>query len=96
MAATPFGGISLGRAFIKASTLAGLQVVPATDGTLTLAIAHRSSHMVDNFSSFADFVAALNTDLDGTTAMTGLYARGNYDGVGGTFTATKVFVVLGD
>ncbi len=96
LAAMPLGGISLGRAFIKVGNLAGLQLVPATDGTLVLAIAHRSSHMVDNFSTFADFVAALNTDLDGTTAMTSLYASGNYDGVAGTFTATKVFVVLGD
>lgn len=96
MAATPHGGISLGRALINVTSLAGLQVVPATSGTLTLAIAHRSSHMVDNFSSFADFVAALNTDLNGTTPMLGLFGDGNFDAAGASFTATRVLVVLGD
>jgi hypothetical protein len=91
------GAVKLGGRFIDVATLAtGLVIAPSTDGMPVFAIAHRSSHMVDNFSSFADFTAALNTGLDGTTAVLGLFGDGTFDSAGGTFTAQRLLVVLGD
>jgi hypothetical protein len=91
------GAIKLGDRIINLSTLAtGLALVPATEGQLTFAIAHRGSREVENFSSFADFSGELGTELNGTTAMFSLSAEGTFDAAGGTFTAKRLLVVLGN
>jgi hypothetical protein len=90
------GAIKLGGPVIDVATLAGLQVVPGTGGTMTFAIAHRQSHEVENFSTFADFVAALDAALDGVTPALNLVASGSFDSPAGVFTTRRLLVVLGD
>ncbi|HTQ35434.1 MAG TPA: hypothetical protein VMH77_00205, partial [Steroidobacteraceae bacterium] len=91
------GLITLGARPIDVSTLAiGLTLVPATGGTLVFAIAHRASHAVSNYSTFADFATQLSTELNGTTAMYSLTAEGTFDAAGGVFTVQRLLVVLGD
>jgi hypothetical protein len=91
------GAIKLGGRLIDVTALTtGVQLVPATSGWLAFAIAHRGSRKVDNFSSFADFAAQLDTQLNGTTAMHSLVADGSFDSASGVFTAKRLLVVLGD
>ncbi len=90
------GAIKLGGPVINVATLAGLRVAPATSGYMAFAIGHQRSHKVENFSSFADFSAALNAGLDGTTPLLSLVAGGTYDAPGGVFTTGRMLVVLGD
>lgn len=91
------GAIKLGDRNVDVATLStGLRIVAATEGELTLAIAHRGSHDVENFSSFADFSAELGTELNGTTAVFSLTAEGSYDPAANTFTARRLLVVLGN
>lgn len=90
------GAINVGGPVINVATLPGLQVVPGTDGVMTFAIAHRVSHEVENFSSFADFAAALQAGLDGETPLLSLVASGRFDSPAGIFTTRRMLVVLGD
>jgi hypothetical protein len=90
------GAIKLGGPVINVATLAGLKLAPVTSGYMAFAIGHQRSHSVENFSSFADFSAALAADLDGTTPALMLVAGGKFDAVGGTFTTGRMLVVLGD
>jgi hypothetical protein len=91
------GVLKLGGRIIDVTTLTtGVQLVPASAGSLAFAIAHRGSREVDNFSSFADFTAALDADLNGTTAMYSLVADGSYDSAGGVFTVKRLLVLLGN
>ncbi|HTQ35433.1 MAG TPA: hypothetical protein VMH77_00200, partial [Steroidobacteraceae bacterium] len=80
---------------IDVSTLTtGLVIAPATSGTLAFAIAHRGSRHIENFSTFADFVTALNTDLTGSTTVLGVFGDGTFDSAGGTFAAQQLLLVL--
>lgn len=90
------GVIELGARHVDVTSLASLTLAPAATGELTFGIAHRVSQQVDNFSSFADFAAALDTELDGTTAMYRLVAGGTFDAATGAFTVRRLLVVLGD
>jgi len=90
------GVIKLGGPIINVAGLPGLQVVPAADGMMTFAIAHRVSHEVENFGTFADFAAALDAELDGTVPVLSLMASGTFDAPGGIFTTRRMLVVLGD
>jgi hypothetical protein len=91
------GGIELGGRVIDLRSLTtGLALVPATQGNLAFAIAHRGSHTIDNFSAFGDFTTALSGDLTGSTAVLHLVADGQYDAAGGAFSARQLLVVLSD
>jgi hypothetical protein len=90
------GAIKLGGPVINVATLAGLKLAPVTSGYMAFAIGHQRSHTVENFSSFADFSAALDADLDGTTPALMLVAGGKFDSSGGVFTTGRMLVVLGD
>jgi hypothetical protein len=90
------GAIRLGGPVIDVATLPGLRVEPATSGYMAFAIGHRHSHKVENFSSFADFSAALDAELDGMTPVQSLIASGTFDSPGGVFTTGRMLVVLGD
>ncbi len=82
---------------VNPSTLsAGLELLPDTTGTAqqSFAIAHVQSHTIDNFSTFNDFVTALTTDLNGTTAVLQVMALGSYSS--GSLTADHVIVLLND
>ena len=78
-----------------ASVSAGLSFVPSpTAQPLTFAIAHADSRTIDSFTSFADFVTALTTDLNGTTAVRAVAAEGRYDQSSGVLTVTRMIVAL--
>lgn len=96
LAAELRGAIKLGGPVLDVSLLPGLEVVPGTGGVMTFAIAHRESQEVQNFSSFADFSAALAAGLDGSTPLLSLVASGTFDAPGGIFTTRRMLVVLGD
>jgi len=68
-------------------------LVAAGSGT-EFSITGRHGRATDNFSSFADFEAALAMDLDGTTTALRLTADGQYDAAGNTFTARRITILL--
>lgn len=91
------GAIKLGGRILDVTTLAtGLTLVSAGGDALVFAIGHRGSHAVDNFSSFADFSAALAAALNGNTVLYSVVAEGSFDAVTGEFAARRVLVVLGN
>ena len=91
------GAIELGGRLIDVHTLGtGLALVPATQGTLMFAIAHRAAGRVENFSSFGDFTTRLSSSLTGSTAVMKVVAKGQFDAVTGAFSATQLLVVLSD
>jgi len=88
--------IRIGFETIDPSTLtSGLQLVPdTTAANQFFIIAHRSSWMLDSYSTFADFVTALTSDLTGTTEVEQLSARGPY--AAGVLSAYAIEVLLSD
>jgi hypothetical protein len=84
---------------IDPSTLAGgLQLVPDTSAASHqyFAIGHRSTWMVNTYTTFGNFEAALSTDLNGSTQMLQLSARGPYAAATGVLSADELEVVLSD
>jgi hypothetical protein len=66
--------------------------VPPDNGpTAYLVVMRGESHA---FHDFADFVAELGTELDGSTAMVSFTASGNYDGDANVVTARSIVVLL--
>jgi hypothetical protein len=91
------GSITLGGRLIDVHTLGtGLALVPATQGNLLFAIAHRASVRVENFSAFGDFTTKLSSSLTGSTAVLRVVANGQFDSVAGAFRANQLLVVLSD
>lgn len=67
-------------------------IVPPQDGpTAYLIVLRDESH---SYRDFADFVAALGTHLNGTTAMLSFTASGSFNGDSNTFTARSIVVIL--
>lgn len=78
-----------------ATVSSGLSFAPSTSASaLIFAIAHADTHKVDTFSTFTDFVNALNTDLVGMTTVRAIAAEGSYDQTSGAFTATRMLVAI--
>ena len=68
------------------------RIVPPNDGpTAYLIVMREESH---SFRDFGDFVAELTTRLNGTTAMAGFTASGNYDGDSNELKARSIVVLL--
>ncbi len=89
--------IGIGPQQIDLAALAGaVQIAGDTATTALFAIAHESTDMTDTYSSFADFVTALTTALDGTHTAEHIVAQGTYDAGTRVFTAHKLAVVLED
>ncbi|HYM43964.1 MAG TPA: DUF4382 domain-containing protein [Steroidobacteraceae bacterium] len=83
--------------FDPASVSAGVSFVPgAADSSTSFAIAHRMSWQLQAYGSFGDFIAALNGDLNGTTALLAVFAQGPYDEATGVMTVNEMAVVLND
>jgi hypothetical protein len=81
---------------LKAATT-GLTLVPNASATSTgFAIGHWKSHKVDSYATFADAEAALNTALNGTTAVLAIGSDGPFNATTGTLSVNHLFVVLGD
>jgi hypothetical protein len=69
-------------------------IIAATSGGTQFAITGRHGRATDNFSTFADFEAALAMDLNGTTTALRLTADGQYDAASNTFTARRITILL--
>jgi len=75
----------------------GLELVPDAAATQTLfAVAHGKTRTIDTYGSFADLVAALQTDLTGSTTLLQLSAVGPYSVTAGTLSVDKLLLVLSD
>jgi uncharacterized protein DUF4382 len=80
-----------------ASASGGLTFVPNSSAPMMIfAIGHGMSHKFELFSSFGDFVTALTTDLNGTTALLGVAADGPYDQTSGVMSVNRMGVELND
>ncbi len=91
----------IGFQVIHPGTLAtGVTFTPDDSATAAtssaFAILHRSTEAIDTYSSFADLVAALGTDLNGTVALQGMAAEGPFDSTTGMLSTDKLLVVLSD
>jgi hypothetical protein len=80
------------------TTLAtGLELIPdPAAASLWLSITHIKSQTSENFSAFADFTAALKTDLNGTSAVVQIAADGPYDSTSGTMSIDQMAVLIDD
>jgi hypothetical protein len=76
---------------------AGLTLVPNAAASMTqYAIGHAKSRKIDGYDDFGDLITALNTDLNGMTALLGVLAKGPYDSTSGTLSVNSVIFVLND
>ena len=84
-------------AFDPTTLTTGLELIPdPAAGSLWLSIAHIKSQSSENFSAFADFTAALTTDLNGTSAVVQIAADGPYDSTSGTMSVDQMVVLIDD
>ncbi len=80
---------------VEVSTLTSdLLIEPSTASTQVFAIAHASTSTVENFNTFANFITALQAELNGTTIATTVTAEGIFTAAGSTLAATSVKVYL--
>jgi hypothetical protein len=87
--------IAVGAQVVDVQTLASdLLIEPSTATTLVFCIAHASTSTVENFNTFAAFIAQLQSELNGTTLVNTITADGVYTAAGTTFAATSVTVYL--
>ncbi len=78
-----------------ATVSTGLQIVPDASATNSLfAIAHLRARNIDSFSTFADFVTALTSDLNGTNTLLQILAYGPYNATTGVLQAEQMIVVM--
>jgi hypothetical protein len=78
-----------------AAVASGLSFVPSTSASsLTFAIVHSDTRTIDTFTSFSDFVTALNNDLVGMTVVRAIAAEGSYDQTSGVLTVRRMIVAL--
>jgi hypothetical protein len=66
----------------------------ATASTSVFAIGHATTSTIENFNTYAAFIAQLQTDLTGTTLATGMTATGQYTASSSSFSATSITVFL--
>jgi hypothetical protein len=94
----PLHFLQVGPGRINLLTLAAAPtiVAPPAGSASGYAIGHVHSRTIDNYSTFADFIAALSADMQGSTTALGLAADGKYDASGNAFTAPRLAVLLGD
>ena len=71
-------------------------VAPVTASNNWYAIGHVHSRTIENYSSFAEFIAALATAMQGSTTALGLAADGKYDASGNVFSARHMAVLISD
>jgi hypothetical protein len=78
-----------------ASVSTGLAIEPDASASNSLfAIAHLQARNIASFSTFADFVTALTSDLNGTNTMLQILAYGPYNTTTGVLQAEQMIVVL--
>lgn len=87
--------IGFGPQQLDLTTLAGaVQIAGDTDANALFAIAHEATRTTDTYASFADFVSALTTALDGTNTAEHVVAQGTYNAGTRVFTAKRLAVVM--
>jgi hypothetical protein len=69
-------------------------IAGSVPGMTVFAITGQHGRATSNFSSFADFEAALAADLNGSTSALRLTADGMYDAASNTFTAQRITILL--
>ncbi len=95
LAAARRHSIGIGPQRIDLTALAGAVQIVGDAGTGALyAIARESAAATDTYASFADFVTALGTALDGTRTVEHVVAQGTYNVATRVFTARKLVVVI--
>jgi hypothetical protein len=78
-----------------ATVSTGLQIVPDASATNPqFAIAHLQARSINGFSTFADFVTALTSDLNGSNTMLQILAYGPYNATTGVLQGEQMIVVL--
>jgi hypothetical protein len=83
--------------FTPSTLTSGLTLVPNASATFTAyAIGHGSSNKIDTYTSFADLITALGTDLNGSTALLQIEANGPYDSATGVLSVNQLLVLLSD
>ena len=90
--------IEIGPQEVSLSTLVnGITLVPNTAATSTgYVIAHRSTGKSDSYSSYTEAITALNTALNGKTALLQAQAEGLFDATTGKLQVNRLSVVLSD
>jgi hypothetical protein len=70
-------------------------IVPdPTSANTVFAIGHAQSATIENFDTYAAFIAQLQAELNGTTLATGMTALGQYTATGSSFSATSITIFL--
>jgi hypothetical protein len=70
-------------------------IEPSTTSTsVVYAIGHTSTGTIDNYDTFADFITALQADLNGTTLATSMTVQGVYTAASYLITANNVTIYL--
>ncbi len=96
--AAGFAKIRVNGDYLDVSTLTdGLSIEVNSDAAHPqFVIAHRNGLTFDSYESFGEMVAALTTDLNGTTGLLGLYASGPYNSITGVLSADVLLIALSD
>ncbi len=90
-------GLRLGPVPLALPGASGLQLVPDASATNPqFWIGHRKSATLERFGTFADFVAALTSDLNGVAAVLQIYADGPYDASTAVLSVDQMAVILND
>jgi hypothetical protein len=69
-------------------------ITPTTDATMLFSIAHTVSSSVENFITYAAFITALQSELNGSVLAMGITATGIYTAATYSFSATSITLAL--
>jgi hypothetical protein len=69
-------------------------IAPTTSATTVFVIGHSASSITESFNTYTNFVTQLQTELNGTTLITGITAVGQYTPSTFAFSATSITVFL--
>jgi hypothetical protein len=69
-------------------------ITSTTSSTMLFSIGHTASGSVENFDTYAAFITALQSELNGSTLATGITAVGVYTASTYSFSATSISLVL--
>lgn len=92
----PRHAIQVGAQYINTSSLSSDPLITPnpTSSTLMFAIGHTVSGTVENFNEYANFIATLQEELNGTALATGVTAMGQYAASTFSFAANSITVTL--
>ncbi len=92
----PRHAIQIGAQYINTSGLSSDPLITPnpTASTLVFAIGHTVSGTVENFNEYANFIAQLQAELNGTVLATGVTAIGQYTAATFSFAANSITVTL--